>query len=88
MASHISALHKKYPCDLCGIMIANKHKLRHFQQYHVDPEKRKYKCEHCAKGFSTNQALKDQLTFIQGKDLTFANFAEKLLQVVEISKCM
>ena len=35
------------------------------KQYNVNPEKRKYKCEHCAKGFSTTQALKSYhlLTF-------------------------
>ena len=38
-----------------------KNNLKNVQQYHVDPEKRKYKCEHCAKGFSTNQALKDHV---------------------------
>ena len=31
---------------------------------------------------------KTMLIFIQEKDLTFANFVEKLLQAVEISKCM
>ena len=37
------------------------HKLTNVQQYHVNPENRKYKCGHCAKGFSTNQALKDHV---------------------------
>ena len=77
LASHISALHKKYPCDLCGLMIANKHKLRHFQQYHVDPEKRKYKCDHCGKGFSTSQALKDHVNIHTGERPYVCKFCGK-----------
>ena len=40
------------------------------------------------KDFQPIKLSKTGLIFIQEKDLTFANFVTKLLQAVEISKCM
>ena len=52
-------------------------KLRNVQQYHVNPEKRKYMCEHCAKGFSTNQALKDHIDIHTGERSYICKFGGK-----------
>ena len=54
----------------------------------MNPEKRKYKCEHCAKGFSTNQALKDHIDIHTGERSYICKLVEKLLQAVEIGKFM
>ena len=43
----------------------------------MDPEKRKYKCEHCAKGFSTNQALKNHVDIHTGERPYICKFSGK-----------
>ena len=55
----------------------------------MNPEKRKYMCEHCAKGFSTNQALKDHVNIHTGErpysckfcGKTFASSGNKQMHV-------
>jgi len=48
-------------------MNSTKYTLKNIHQYIMDPEKRKCKCEHCAKGFSINQDLKDHVNIHTGE---------------------
>jgi KRAB domain-containing zinc finger protein len=77
LESHIKGLHDKYHCDLCGLMVSVKYKSRHFQQKHVSPEDRKFKCEVCAKGFSTGTGLRDHHNIHTGERPYVCKFCGK-----------
>ena len=55
------------PCEHCGLMIPIRRKERHIQQAHVNPEDRKYKCDHCGKGFTDRQKLNDHINTHTGE---------------------
>ena len=64
---HIKGTHTRIPCEHCGLMIPIRRKERHIQQAHVNPEDRKYKCDHCGKGFTDRQKLNDHINTHTGE---------------------
>ena len=64
---HIKGTHSRIPCEHCGLMIPIRRKERHIQQAHVNPEDRKYKCDHCGKGFTDRQKLNDHINTHTGE---------------------
>ena len=64
---HMTNMHTEYPCRICGLMLIAKKHSRHYQQYHVKSENRKYHCDHCGKGFTNGQALGDHVNIHTGK---------------------
>ncbi len=64
---HIKGTHSRIPCEHCGLMIPIRRKERHIQQAHVAPEDRKYKCDHCGKGFTDRQKLNDHINTHTGE---------------------
>ena len=66
---HIKGTHSRIPCEICGLMIPMRRKERHIQQTHVHPDDRKYKCDHCGKGFTDRQKLNDHINTHTGRDL-------------------
>ena len=64
---HIKGTHTRIPCEHCGLMIPIRRKERHIQQAHVAPDDRKYKCDHCGKGFTDRQKLNDHINTHTGE---------------------
>ena len=64
---HIKGTHSRIPCEHCGLMIPMRRKERHIQQAHVHPDDRKYKCDHCGKGFTDRQKLNDHINTHTGE---------------------
>ena len=74
---HIKGTHSRVPCEICGLMIPIRRKERHIQQAHVNPEDRKYKCDHCGKGFTDRQKLNDHINTHTGERPYVCKFCGK-----------
>ena len=74
---HIKGTHSRVPCEICGLMIPIRRKERHIQQAHVNPEDRKYKCDHCGKGFTDRQKLNDHINTHTGERPYICKFCGK-----------
>ena len=59
LKQHIKTTHEKIPCEQCGELIGEVLMNRHIQAKHTPNHLKKYKCEVCGKGFSTNQKLQE-----------------------------
>lgn len=63
---HIDWIHVKAPCTECGEMVGVRKMPRHIKQKHTSIYDRKFKCETCGKGFSSNAALRDHINVHTG----------------------
>ena len=63
---HIN-MHEKSPCLICGKFFSAKTIRRHMQQAHTANDDKKFKCEHCGKGFIVNDRLQDHINTHTGE---------------------
>ena len=59
VTKHIQWVHEKVPCEQCGELVGIGKMKRHIAAKHTSIYDRKFKCDVCAKGFLTNDRLKD-----------------------------
>ena len=51
---------EKTACNICGVLV--KDIKEHHETVHLDDDLKKFRCEHCGKGFIETQKLKDHKT--------------------------
>ena len=66
LKEHVKKVHEKIPCADCGKMVGPQEMRKHMQS-HLPDDLKKYKCDTCAKGFSTNQRFKDHRNIHTGE---------------------
>ena len=66
LKEHVKKVHEKIPCADCGKMVGPQEMSKHMQS-HLPDELKKYKCDACGKGFSTNQRFKDHRNIHTGE---------------------
>jgi len=58
LKDHMKKVHvEKTACNICGVLV--KDIKEHHETVHVDDDLKKFRCEHCGKGFNENQKLSD-----------------------------
>ena len=65
--NHHINMHERSPCLICGKFFSSKTIGRHMQQAHTANDDKKYKCEHCGKGFIANDKLQDHINTHTGE---------------------
>ena len=65
--NHHIVMHERSPCLICGKFFSAKTIGRHTRMAHTANEEKKYKCEHCGKGFVANHYLQDHINTHTGE---------------------
>ena len=65
--NHHINMHERSPCLICGKFFSAKTIGRHIQQAHTANDDKKFKCEHCGKGFVSNDKLQDHINTHTGE---------------------
>ena len=65
--NHHINMHERSPCLICGKFFSAKTIGRHIRMAHTANEEKKYKCEHCGKGFVANDKLQDHINTHTGE---------------------
>ena len=65
--NHHINMHERSPCLICGKFFSAKTIGRHIQQAHTANDDKKFKCEHCGKGFIANDKLQDHINTHTGE---------------------
>jgi KRAB domain-containing zinc finger protein len=65
--NHHINMHERSPCLICGKFFSSKTIGRHMQQAHTANDDKKYKCDHCGKGFVANDKLQDHINTHTGE---------------------
>ena len=65
--THIKVAHEKLPCIHCGKLIGVRVMKRHIASQHTSNDLKKYRCDHCGKGFHEALRLKDHINIHTGE---------------------